>query len=132
MADLFIRMLLGHLVGDYLLQTERMALQKSAHGLRGWAWCLWHCSLYTAAICCFSWNASPMFIALIFLSHFPIDRWSLADVWLKRIGGRSILAAHAEAHPHREVRIAFACLVYAVADNTMHLVLLWLIALFVT
>jgi len=73
-----------------------------------------------------------MFIALIFLSHFPIDRWSLADVWLKRIGGRSILAAHAEAHPHREVRIAFACLVYAVADNTMHLVLLWLIALFVT
>lgn len=129
MADLFIRMLLGHLVGDYLLQSERMAVQKSAAGWQGWAWCLWHCTLYTAAIALFCWKAQPLFLALVFLSHLPIDRWSLAGAWLKRLGGRSISAANSEPHAYREIRIAFACLVYAVADNTMHLVLLWLIAL---
>lgn len=130
MADLFIRMFLGHLVGDYLLQSERMAVQKSAAGWRGWTWCLWHCTLYTAAVSAFCWSLPPLGVALVFLSHFPIDRWSLATAWLKRMGGRDLLVAHTEAHAYREIRIAFACLVYAVADNTLHLVLLWFIALY--
>ena len=128
MEKLFLAMILGHFVGDYLLQSRAMAVQKSAPGLAGLAWCGLHCVLYTAAIALFAWRAEPFFLALVFASHFPIDRWSLASKWLDLIRGRNLLAAHASTSPYRDLEVAFACLVYAVADNTMHAVLLWLIA----
>jgi len=127
MSELFIRMLLGHLAGDYLLQSQKMAIQKSAKGWRGWMWCLVHCALYAGAVCLFCWNVSPMLFVLVFIPHFVIDRWSLADYWLRFIGGRTLLAAHTSTSAYREIEIAFACLVYAVADNTLHLICLWLI-----
>jgi hypothetical protein len=127
MAELFIRMLLGHLVGDYLLQPKKMAIEKSAKGWPGWLWCLAHCILYTTTVCMFCWTAKPLVIFLVFLSHFPIDRWSLADHWLRFIGGRTLRAAYESTSVYREIEISFACLVYAVADNTMHFILLWMI-----
>ncbi len=127
MTDLFVRALLGHLVGDYLLQTKKMALKKSQPDLSGLWWCLFHCSVYTFVVCLFWWTANPVVIALVFLSHYPIDRWSLASKWLKLIGSRDFIAAHYSNDEYKDLDVAFSCLVYAVADNTFHLVLLWLI-----
>ncbi len=128
MTDLYLAIVLGHFVGDYLLQNLPMALHKSTKGAAGIAWCTLHCLIYAAAVALFTWRADPVFLGLVFLSHWPIDRWSLAAKWLKLIGGRDLFAAFASKNKYRDLEVGFACLVYAVADNTMHLVLLWLIA----
>lgn len=131
MTELFIAMMLGHFVGDYLLQNRPMALKKNANGVIGFAWCTLHCMLYVVAVAVFAWRADPLFLGLVFLSHWPIDRWSLAAKWLKLIRGRDLMAAFASKEKYRDLEVGFACLVYAVADNTMHIVLLWLVAKYV-
>lgn len=124
---MFAQIVLGHLVGDYLLQSRNMALRKSERGCAGYLWCFLHCLIYTASVCLFLWTADPLVITLVFLSHFPLDRWSLASQWLKLIRGRDFVKAFQSQDKYREIDLSFSCLVYAVVDNTLHLILLWLI-----
>jgi len=127
MAELFIRAVLGHLVGDYLLQGRTMALKKSEKGWRGALWCTFHSLIYTFSVCLFLLTSDPLIICLVFLSHWPIDRWSLGSKWLKMIQGRDFVNAYLSKEKYREIDISFSCLVYTVVDNTLHLILLWLI-----
>lgn len=131
MADLFILALLGHLVGDYLLQTKHMALHKADPGWRGILTCTFHVAVYTAAVCVFFWVVNPLVMALVFVPHWVIDRWSLASLWLKLIRGRTFMAAFESKDAYREFDIAFTSIVYTVTDNTMHLICLWLLIRFV-
>ncbi|MEI6379216.1 MAG: DUF3307 domain-containing protein [Candidatus Falkowbacteria bacterium] len=124
MFTIFEKLLLGHLIGDYLLQPKAMAIAKSAKGLTGWTYCLAHCLIYTLSICLMTATVDPLKIALIFCSHFPVDRWSLADLWLKQIRGRSLKEAFCSTDPLREVDVAFSAIVYTVVDNTIHLLLM--------
>jgi hypothetical protein len=128
MEAIFIRMLLGHLCGDYLLQSKSMALRKSEKGWLGWLWCLFHCIVYTASVCALVSTIRPIIVVLVFLSHIFIDRWSLASTWLKLIRGRDFFQAYRDKAQYWEIDLSFSCLVYAVVDNTMHLLLLMLIA----
>ncbi len=130
MGDIFVRILLGHLVGDYILQGRKMALAKSKKGHKGLLWCLLHCSIYTAVMCLFLWTYNPLIIVLVFLSHFPIDRWSLANKWLQFKDAHTFIDAYQSTEKYRELDIAFSALVYTVVDNTFHLLLLWGIANF--
>jgi len=127
MENIFAKIVLGHLIGDYLLQNKVMALRKSERGWKGFLWCSLHCLIYTFSVCLFLWTTNPIVVVLVFLSHWPIDRWSLASKWLRFIKGRDIEAAYYSKDKYREIDIAFSSLVYAVADNTIHLILLWLI-----
>ena len=130
---------LGHFVGDYLLQSKKMALGKSARGWPGVWQCTKHCLAYTCAV---AWSSliglghvldpasALLVVAMIFVSHYPIDRWSLGGRWLQMIKGRALLE-----HPgvlvqeRKSVEVvamnhAFAAIVYTVVDNTMHILLL--------
>ena len=124
MLTIFEKILLGHLAGDYLLQSKKMALKKSAKGINGISWCFVHCVLYTFTICLFTETAEPVKIMLIFLSHFPIDRWSLANKWLKIIKGRDFINAYKSKAEFHEIDLAFSTLVYVAVDNTLHLLLM--------
>jgi len=53
MEDVFARIVLGHLTGDYLLQNWKMTLRKSQKSWMGFLWCTWHYFLYTASVCLF-------------------------------------------------------------------------------
>ena len=128
MEGIFARIILGHLIGDYLLQSKTMALKKSEKGLAGHLYCLIHCLIYTAAVSLMLWTLNPIIICLIFLSHWPIDRWSLASKWLKIIKGRDIATAFYSQKEFQQIDLIFSCIVYTVVDNTFHLILLWLIA----
>lgn len=128
---LFEKILIGHLVGDYMLQNNWMAQRKQA----GFFPCFVHCSIYTIAVCTLT-SFSLQWIATVFLSHFIVDRYSLADKWLKLIKGRSCTMYY--EHGHKDVplpdpienyirlRAGFTTLVYAVTDNTMHLIVMLL------
>lgn len=124
MLETFIAATLGHFVGDYLLQSKKMALEKGRPN--GFGICLFHCLIYTITICCFFAERlfTPIGFGLVFASHFFIDRYSLASYWLKLIKGRDIKEAVVN---NDMVDLSFSCFVYAVADNTIHLVLLWAI-----
>lgn len=136
--DLFGPLVLGHLVGDYLLQNKWMAMNKSASSWR----CLVHCLLYTASVVGLTWPVlhGGSWTIAIFASHYPIDRWSLADKWLDLIGGRSMedfmangkkgIPDFVEQGNYWALRSGFTAVVYTVTDNTLHLLILWCVALF--
>lgn len=46
-----LQLLLGHLVGDYLLQTSWMAVNKSKKTLQGWMAAIVHSVIYTLSVC---------------------------------------------------------------------------------
>jgi hypothetical protein len=129
-----VGILLGHLVGDYLFQNNWMALTKNRNTFR----CVIHCTIYTLSVCLFT-TWSPWWALLVFASHFPIDRFGLAERWLLLINGRAIRefvrAGHLDVpdklglNPQERqnyiiVRGGFTAGVFAVVDNTMHLLLM--------
>jgi len=102
--------LIGHLVGDYLLQTNWQAVNKKAPGWNGWAACLVHCSLYTLAVLLFTGWWRVELAVLVFLSHIILDRTQLVAGLLKLL----------KKGPELWLSV--------ITDNTIHLVFLWLIA----
>ena len=64
--------LLCHAIGDYLLQSHWMAVNKTKSSIAA----AYHVIFYTIPFLWLSW--SPWALALICGSHFVIDRWRLA------------------------------------------------------
>ena len=123
-------MLLGHFVGDYLLQNNWMALKKSDNTGLGWAACIVHCLLYTSAVCVLMWEWNPLWITAVFLSHFVIDKFGIAESYLKIINGRSLRRFITEPvnqtySPTVALQSGFYVFVYVVVDNTMHILLMY-------
>lgn len=126
MAELFILAFLGHLIGDYLLQPNWMAIGKSKKDWRGFWVCTAHVTLYTTAVCAMMQVGNPFIWVLVFVPHWVIDHWSLGEAWSKFIGGRT--AQKTMMTPvgvEREFAFAFYAPVYIAVDNTWHFVCLW-------
>jgi len=115
-VTVFAGALLGHMVGDYVLQNQWMAVGKSKPGWKGHFACTIHVAFYTTAVALFCGSLSPTFLALVGIPHWIIDRWSLAKCWLDFKNGGSNWALS-----------PFAPLLYAANDNTFHFVCLWVL-----
>ena len=125
-------LLLGHLVGDYLLQTEDMAINKSKNTNHGWAAAFIHCFIYTWAICLFTWKFDLLWFVLVFASHFFIDKFALANYYMHYIKGKSMkdyvnkdILVGTRTTRYDIIEGGFTTIVYTVCDNTMHLLLMW-------
>jgi len=125
---MFVNILFGHLFGDFIFQNNWMALNKSKSSFH----CLIHCLIYTLCVLFFTWYWNPYWALLVFLSHYPIDRYSLIDNWLNFIKGRSLgdYLNSTVGISNKEVNMnvlqgSFGAIVYTVADNTIHLALMW-------
>jgi hypothetical protein len=78
-TDTLTLAIIGHLVGDYLLQNDWMALNKKRNPIP----CFIHCILWTAAVCLFAgWN-SPYAIAALFCTHFIQDHSNIVAWWMR-------------------------------------------------
>lgn len=130
-------LLLGHLAGDYLLQNEYLAINKAKNTRTGWLAATIHCILYTLAVCLFMWNFDWFWMVAVFLSHFPIDKFGLAEKYMKYVKGNS-LRDYIDSVNHTNTKTwmdngdgermltgGFRAVVYAITDNTMHLILMW-------
>lgn len=119
---------LGHLVGDYLLQNDWMALNKGRKNPFGWLTCGTHTVVYSLAVCAFT-KFSLLWFILVCLSHYFIDHYSLAEYWSKYKGNQTLkeymTAPTYKSGQAGHVNSAFKAFVYIVQDNTMHLVLMW-------
>lgn len=125
------QMLLGHLVGDYLLQTNEMALNKAKSTWFGWYNAFIHCLIYTYAVCLLMNNFDWYWVLAVFFSHFPIDKFSLADYYMHYIKG-SGLKDYLRSKPNKGVKLreetlngGFNAYVYALTDNTLHLLIMY-------
>lgn len=128
-----IALFIGHEVGDYLFQNDKMALLKSQKGEHGCDWCLFHCFVYALCVMGFvvggGWRTNDLSLAnslltsffVAFLTHFWIDRHSFGWTWMKWIGQSKF-----DDNPWNK-RNYFVGPVYIKVDNTMHLVLMWLL-----
>ncbi len=160
-------LLLGHLVGDYIFQTDWMATNKTLRGSwktwksnwidgdvthvqspdsnekhppgspayddekeaeRAECWrvewmghfaCTIHCLFYTLAIGMFAFRWMPLWgYWVCFLTHWPIDRWRLARVFMKYTWHEKF--ATGPLSPWSII----------ITDNILHLAVLFSIALF--
>jgi hypothetical protein len=107
--------LIGHLVGDYLLQNDWMAGNKKVKTLGGELACNVHCLVWTLSVLLFTgwweWKAA----ILVYLSHYILDRTGLVKWWVD-------LYNNTEKSP---------TWIYILTDNTLHLVFLYLIDKFI-
>lgn len=80
----FDYLLIGHLIGDFLLQSSWMAKNKATK----WLPLLAHVTIYTAVVGVFgmmSGGLSFAAIALIVLSHIILDRRTFVAFWVRNI-----------------------------------------------
>jgi len=133
---MFETLLLGHLVGDYLLQNEWMAMNKTHNTRDGWIAALTHCLLYTFAVCLIMWNFHWIWIVAVFFSHFPIDKFGLSEMYLHYIKGKGMKdyvkkdnkkwgVPHIPLNRYDALEGGFTAVVYTITDNTMHLLLMY-------
>jgi len=132
---LSLAILLAHLVGDYLLQTNSMAQRKTG----SWKWALIHAGMYSLPYAALlfvlvggiTW---PCIIALLVIggTHAVIDRYRLAKhvIWAINNGlphdardsygwaEAEANAGYTEAHP-----VWLKTWLMFIVDNTIHLVI---------
>lgn len=82
-----MRQLLSHLVGDYIAQSDYMAVTKVDRSWEGVAWAAGHAVLYTT--CFVPLTRSPARLALIGITHGLLDHYrpfpkliALKDTWM--------------------------------------------------
>lgn len=83
-SNLFITLLVGHLVGDYVLQNAWMANNKTKQLLP----LLTHSLVYTFTLFIFSLRIAPLnylALLLIFTSHVLLDNRRLVSWWVSTI-----------------------------------------------
>lgn len=137
-TDLFVLSMVGHFVGDYLLQNQWMAIGKSMKGKPGHIACTVHVLLYTLAVALITGLWNPLFLAAVAIPHWLIDRWSLAKYLLKFKNGYGLTEVWEKAplcaapHPDKLEanvwKVSFAAPVYIMNDNTIHFLCLLLTA----
>jgi Protein of unknown function (DUF3307) len=109
--------ILLHLFGDYLLQSGKMAVEKS----RSWFWATFHVVLYTIPFLLITRN--PVALGIIGGTHLLIDRFSLAKYIMQFKG---TLPNDVFTYPDGTTVRYFSgnlFLVYVVTDNSLHLII---------
>jgi len=122
--------IVAHLIGDYVLQSDWMATEKTRKSIAATAHAL--CYSIPFAVCRPSFEAW----AFIVVTHFVIDRWRLARYvvwaknWLAPVGFTSDRVPWIWQRPWRDCvgtgyppdrPVWLATWLLIIADNTMHL-----------
>ena len=115
-------LLFGHLIGDYFLQTGWMAVNKVKNNLEGWLACTVHTIVYTLSICVVTSLYDWYWIIAVFLSHFFIDKFSLAKVYMKTILKSMPFPTEKDTMNYTSIY----WIVYVALDNGAHLMLMYL------
>lgn len=105
-----ISALVGHLVGDYLLQNDWMAANKKTSTLH----CAVHCAIWSTCVCLFAWW--PVWVwPILFVTHFIQDRTTVIAKYMDAMGQTSFRTG--TCSPWSII----------VVDNVWHIVTLWAI-----
>lgn len=118
--------IIGHLVGDYLLQNDWMALNKKQRSFP----CLVHCLIWTLSVMLFAgwigfkdagykseeyWFKGWVFLVL-FATHFIQDRTQIIIFWMTKVNSQS-----------KFVQPPCGPWSVIVVDNVWHIVEIWFV-----
>lgn len=106
-----IGLLIGHLIGDYLLQNDWMALNKKKFYIPA----ILHCLVYSLTIVVCSNMFSIYFFLTIFISHFVLDKYDFLVKWFTLIRPATFIKVDDDYKP-------LAYIIYIVTDNGIHLI----------
>jgi hypothetical protein len=109
--------ILAHLVGDYIIQSDWMASEKTKRH----AAAAIHAITYTLPFLFLTFD--PLALAFIAGTHFVIDRWRLARFvcWFKNYPWQPWADCAATGYPSSKPAWLSVWLLI-IADNTMHLI----------
>jgi len=140
-GDFLFRMILGHLFGDYVVQSMWMALNKR----KIFNAVVFHCFYYTLCVMLFLYPEllklsvinNIIIASLVFTSHWILDGTDLLEKLLNLTKARTYVRTEEyidslnEYSPSYELQVDYARsyngFVHAVADNTIHLFLMYMI-----
>jgi len=117
--------IVAHIIGDYFLQNNYLALTKNIKNAEGFMACVAHCTIYALT---YAIIVAPdfEFIFTVFMGHYIMDRYSLGEKYLRAVGGRSVnefLEIEQPMDRFTALQAAFTAIVYVIVDNTMHLLI---------
>lgn len=109
--------IVAHLVGDYIVQSNWMATEKTKRTIAAAV----HAVTYTMVFLFLT--RSPLALAFICLTHFAIDRWRLARfvIWFKNMPWQPWADCAATGY-HKDVPPWLAVWLLIICDNTLHLI----------
>ena len=108
--------LLLHLLGDFVIQNDWMALNKKKPSWLGHLACQIHCILYSLPFLLVG-NLQQVF--LIYLGHFIIDRWDFIGCFLAARNGVWDVENFGFSHERPKF---ISVWLYIITDNTFHLI----------
>lgn len=110
--------IIGHLVGDYLLQNDWMALNKKKPGHIGTAACMLHALLWSISVTMFSgWWRVYWTQPALFALHYWQDRTNFVLWWMTKVN-RQKQFAEGPCAPWSVI----------VVDNVWHILSLYVVA----
>lgn len=109
--------LLLHLLGDYFLQNDWMAVNKSKQSDIGYLTCGIHCLLYALVFGLFYQNI--FIFGWIFWTHFLVDKFTLAQYWTKLINWNWDKSSTYGFSPDRPTFITVW--LHIIRDNAIHI-----------
>jgi hypothetical protein len=109
-----------HLIGDYIIQNDWMALNKKLITLRGELACQIHCISYALLFLVIgSWKA----VLVIYITHYILDR---TNIVVKALAIRNGIKSTKNFGFGLRRPFAISIWLYIITDNTIHLILNWL------
>ena len=114
--------IIGHLVGDYLLQNDWMALNKKrTDSWIGDAACTVHSFIWMASVCLFAgWFSSDSWAPFVlFVTHYIQDRSNIVVWWMTKVN-------------RQEKFLKGPCAPWSaiVVDNVWHIVTLYFVSIY--
>lgn len=107
--------LLLHLLGDYIIQNDWMALNKKEKTLKGELACQIHCITYSLP---FLFIGSLYAVIIIYITHYIIDRSNIVSWFLAFKNG----VFHIENFGFRNERPKLISVwLYIIVDNVFHI-----------
>jgi hypothetical protein len=113
--ETYMTQLLLHLLGDYIIQNDWMALNKQEPTAKGFFACAIHSITYALPFLFIgSWQA----VFVIFITHFLIDRWD----WLRYVlAFRNGINYVFNLGYNEDRPFTVAVVIYIITENSLHL-----------
>lgn len=115
MAELLLLGLLFHFIGDYIMQNDWMAQNKTKSFLPAFI----HATIYSLP---FLFVASLPFWTVIYSTHFFIDRYRLAQYWIRLVNWNWDWTVNNYGYS-KETPPWLSTWLMIIVDNTWHIII---------
>lgn len=120
--------IVGHLVGDYLLQNDWMALNKK----RSMTICAIHCFIWANCVMIFAgWFTNHWAFTVLYCTHLVQDHSDIVKSWMSMIGQKQFMKCDDFDLTDMRVVPGLGPWSVIVVDNVWHILTIWVVWRFI-